>query len=111
MADSKTKERSKDEAWAKRSVVHKHTRIQARSRTVGTASKNGGQSEPPPLTPVLELSNPGRIDTLKHNSEQAYFFTSEWQVMEHEAETDLREGRYRDFGSMDDLLADLMEDE
>ena len=38
---------------------------------------------------------------------QAYFWTRRWQAGEREADDDLIEGRYKDFSSMDDLIADL----
>ncbi|MDI6768963.1 MAG: AbrB/MazE/SpoVT family DNA-binding domain-containing protein [Anaerolineales bacterium] len=38
---------------------------------------------------------------------QAYFWTKRWQDGEREADDDLIEGRYQDFTSMDDLIADL----
>lgn len=40
---------------------------------------------------------------------QAYFWTRRWQAGEREADDDLIEGRYKDFSSMDDLIADLDE--
>ena len=42
---------------------------------------------------------------------QAYFWTRRWQAGEREADDDLIEGRYQDFASMDDLIADLGGDE
>ena len=38
---------------------------------------------------------------------QAYFWTRRWQAGEREADDDLIAGRYKDFASMDDLIADL----
>ena len=38
---------------------------------------------------------------------QAYFWTRRWQEGERQADDDLIGGRYADFESMDDLLADL----
>ena len=38
---------------------------------------------------------------------QAYFWTRRWQDGEREADDDLIAGRYKDFASMDDLIADL----
>lgn len=40
---------------------------------------------------------------------QAYFWTRRWQNGERKADDDLIDGRYRDFPSMDDLIADLSE--
>jgi hypothetical protein len=40
-------------------------------------------------------------------SDQAWYWTPEWQAREREAEADLRAGRYEDFDSMDDFLASL----
>ncbi|OIN94911.1 MAG: hypothetical protein AUJ21_04200 [Anaerolineae bacterium CG1_02_58_13] len=41
---------------------------------------------------------------------QAYFWTRRWQAGEREADDDLIAGRYKDFASMDDLIADLRGD-
>lgn len=41
---------------------------------------------------------------------QAYFWTRRWQEGEREAYDDLIEGRFQDFSSMDDLIADLSGD-
>jgi len=38
---------------------------------------------------------------------QTYFWTERWQAGERETEADLQAGRFKDFDSMDDLLADL----
>ena len=39
--------------------------------------------------------------------DQAWFWSEEWQAMEAEAEADLREGRYTDFDTFDDLISHL----
>ena len=41
---------------------------------------------------------------------QAYFWTRRWQEGEREADDDLIEGRFQDFSSIDDLIADLSGD-
>jgi hypothetical protein len=41
--------------------------------------------------------------------DQAWYWAPEWQAAEHEAEEELRAGRYKDFRSMEELLADLDE--
>ena len=38
---------------------------------------------------------------------QAYFWTPEWQVAEHEASADIAEGRVQKFDHVDDLVASL----
>lgn len=38
---------------------------------------------------------------------QAYFWSKRWQEGERQAEADVQAGRYRDFDTMEDLLADL----
>ena len=40
-------------------------------------------------------------------SDQAWFWTSEWQAMEREADDDLDAGRCEDFETLDDMIADL----
>ncbi len=39
--------------------------------------------------------------------EQAYFWTSEWQKDEQEADEDIRAGRVRRFPTAEELIADL----
>ncbi len=39
--------------------------------------------------------------------DQAWFWTPEWQAAEREAEEDLRLGRYDEFETMEDMIADL----
>ena len=41
------------------------------------------------------------------NASQIWFWTDEWQLLEHEADEDLRHGRYEDFDSMDDFINSL----
>jgi hypothetical protein len=43
--------------------------------------------------------------------DQAYFWTEEWQAGEHEADEDIAAGRVKTFDTMDELIADLMDDE
>ena len=38
---------------------------------------------------------------------QSYFWTKRWQAGEREAEADLEAGRYQDFDSIEEMLADL----
>ncbi|MCJ7667467.1 MAG: AbrB/MazE/SpoVT family DNA-binding domain-containing protein [Anaerolineae bacterium] len=38
---------------------------------------------------------------------QAYFWTTEWQEAERQAEADIEEGRIKEFASVDELFADL----
>ena len=40
-------------------------------------------------------------------SDQAWFWTSEWQAMEREADEDLDAGRYEDYETLDDFIEDL----
>jgi hypothetical protein len=50
------------------------------------------------------------IETV-HDSEQAWFWTPEWQAGEREADEDIKVGRYKDFSTMDDLLNDLNDED
>jgi beta-mannanase len=43
------------------------------------------------------------------NSEQAWFWTKEWQAREDEADADIAGGRYETFDNMDDFIATLDE--
>lgn len=38
------------------------------------------------------------------DASQVWFWTDAWQSLEHEADEDLRYGRYEDFNSMEDLI-------
>jgi antitoxin MazE len=42
--------------------------------------------------------------------EQAYFWTKEWQLGEHEATKEISKGKTKKFDSVDDLMADLNDD-
>lgn len=39
--------------------------------------------------------------------DQAWYWTAEWQAAEREADEDLKAGRYRDFATVEDAIADL----
>lgn len=47
-------------------------------------------------------------EKLDASRDQAWYWSDGWQRAEKEAEADLQAGRYKDFDSMDALLADLM---
>ena len=44
----------------------------------------------------------------KLEADQAWYWSAGWQQAEKEAEADFEAGRYKDFESMDALIADLM---
>jgi hypothetical protein len=44
------------------------------------------------------------LDALRTATEQAYFWTPEWQARERAAEQAVEEGRVRTFDTMDDML-------
>jgi len=44
---------------------------------------------------------------IRVDASQMWFWTDEWQLLEHEADEDLRHGRYEDFDSMDDFINSL----
>ena len=46
---------------------------------------------------------PGRLI----DADEAFFYTPEWQAAEREVDEDLAAGRYKDFETVDDLIADL----
>ena len=46
----------------------------------------------------------GAVQWMEIDPEQVWFWSAEWQRREREAEEDLREGRFQDFDSLDDLL-------
>ena len=51
------------------------------------------------------------LDTEERDPDQAYFWTDEWQAAEREADADIAAGRVETFDTMDEFLADLMDDE
>ena len=54
---------------------------------------------------LLRPSQP--VDADKASGDEAFFYTPEWQAAEREADEDLATGRYDDFETMADLIADL----
>lgn len=52
--------------------------------------------------PVPKLNKPDVIP-----SDQAWFWSDDWQAMEHEANEDIRAGRYKTFDTVEELLTDL----
>jgi AbrB family looped-hinge helix DNA binding protein len=47
------------------------------------------------------------IKTVKVPRDQAWFWTKEWQEMEREADDDLKNGKFKEFDGLADLLKDL----
>lgn len=41
------------------------------------------------------------------NKRDAWYWSKEWQEKEREADEDLKAGKYKDFGSIEDLIKDL----
>lgn len=50
----------------------------------------------------LSLTSPRPGHIIKPNDQ--WHFTKEWQRMEHDVEVDLREGRYEDFATIDQVV-------
>ena len=51
---------------------------------------------------------PHKRQRAQHNQNRdRWFYQAEWQRLEHEAETDLREGRYEDFKEISELIGVL----
>ena len=38
---------------------------------------------------------------------QAWYWTQKWQEMEHQADVEIKEGKYKSFDSMEELIKDL----
>jgi hypothetical protein len=55
-----------------------------------------------PAIPIPDLKRPKRIP-----KDQAWSWTEEWQAGEREANADLKAGRYKEFDSVEELIADL----
>lgn len=49
--------------------------------------------------------------TAEMPDDQSWFWTSEWQIGEREADEDLASGRFKTFAAIDELIADLQNDE
>jgi len=47
------------------------------------------------------------VKTVKILREQAWFWTKEWREKEKEADEDFKNGRFKEFNGLDDLLKDL----
>ena len=52
---------------------------------------------------------PGRVRVILEpiDPDQAWYWTPEWQADERESRADFAAGRYKEFPSMDDFIADL----
>ncbi len=46
-------------------------------------------------------------DSKRVPKDQAWFWSKEWQKKEHEADVALAQGNYKDFDTVEDLIADL----
>lgn len=57
----------------------------------------------------IRVTNEGLVLKAKQiiDKSQAYFWSAEWQQDERVAQTDIEEGRTRQFDSVEDLIADL----
>lgn len=49
----------------------------------------------------------GYLRWRREEMDQSWFWTEEWQARYQKAKADLAEGRYRDFGDIEELLAEL----
>jgi hypothetical protein len=63
----------------------------------------------------IDLPNnlpPGRVRVTIEpiDPDQAWYWTPEWQTAEKETRDDVAAGRYKQFSSMDDFIADLTND-
>ena len=47
----------------------------------------------------------------ERDPDQAWYWTPEWQEKEHQADEEEAAGRYKDFSTMEDFIADLMSDD
>lgn len=59
----------------------------------------------------VTVSGPFVLSSVSLPGNQAWFWASEWQAGEAEADADLREGRYRTFENMEDFINFLDSDE
>jgi hypothetical protein len=56
---------------------------------------------------------PGRVRVILEpiDPDQAWYWSPEWQAAERESRADYEAGRYKEFSSMDDFIADLTSDD
>ena len=47
------------------------------------------------------------VNVIYIDPDQAWFWTPKWQAGEREADEDIAAGRYKDFATMEDFIADL----
>ncbi len=64
------------------------------------ARKRPQQDETPPTGQDVE-----------HDPDQAWYWTPEWQEKERQADEDKAAGRFKEYSSMDDFIADLLNDD
>ena len=59
------------------------------------------------FTMILTETQQTEIESEETTSDQSWYWTETWQAMEAEAARDLREGRYRAFSTVDELIESL----
>lgn len=67
--------------------------------------RKGGKIEVIFLDDLVVLAPAGRLP-----KNQRYFWTTEWQAKEREADADIAAGRVKSFSSVDDMISDLRGD-
>lgn len=56
---------------------------------------------------VIEIKRNGVIERITIDPSQAWYWSEEWQSRAREAEEDIAQGRFKEFATIDDLIADL----
>jgi len=58
--------------------------------------------------PARKQPQQGHDEETDHDPDQAWYWTPEWQAKERQADEDKTAGRYEEFPTMEDFIADLM---
>jgi len=72
-----------------------------------TATVTYPREQPAPPWSDFSTTVFSRFELTERLPEQAYFWTSEWQEAEREADEDIKAGRTRRFSNAEKLIADL----
>jgi hypothetical protein len=81
------------------------------SKGVDVKPENGKTDAEYSHTKVVRYLLAQAAHGLTDTDDQAYFWTEEWQAAERRVDEDIAAGRYKDFATMEDFLADLANDD
>lgn len=81
--------------------------MRARIPLATTATVSYPREEPAPPWSDFSTIVFSTFELTERLPEQAYFWTSEWQETEREADEDIRTGRIKRFSTAEELIADI----